>query len=294
MTVLILEVDFQTRADLRAAGNFRDDLKAFYLARSAVTAGQALLKDDFLHSNQYDALDELWAYPFPEYPLGDGTLTAAIVDESGKINLNLLVDPQNGKKVDARVEQLRRLFDLLQLDRKWVDPLVDWLDKDTDPLPFGAENETYQRLDPPYSSQDGPFDTLEELHMVKGITDEVYRKIAPYVTVYGGPNDKININTADTSVLQSLDEGIDETTARRIIENRPFGNENVATKFRNSVSEAIYNHMVDKDVRSIDWVGYQSKLFSITAEGKVNGIRKIIHAVVRRGNKMELLYFKVE
>ena len=125
--------------------------------------------------------------------------------------------------------------------------------------------------------------------MVKGITDEVYRKIAPYITVYGGPDDKININTADTWVLQSLDEGIDETTARQLIEKRPFDQ---VPKFTNSLSTEIATRMLTANSRN--WVGVQSKLFSIAAEGKVNGIRKIIHAVVKRGNKMELLYFKVE
>ncbi|HZR47281.1 MAG TPA: hypothetical protein VFA47_11290, partial [Candidatus Manganitrophaceae bacterium] len=115
LVVIILEVDFQTRADLRAAGNFRDDVKAFYLARSAITAGEAILKEDLRLSPKYDGLDELWAYPVPEYPLGDGTLSGSITDESGKINLNSLI-ANNDKPVPWRKNQLLLLFDLLQIN----------------------------------------------------------------------------------------------------------------------------------------------------------------------------------
>lgn len=285
--VIVLEGDFQTRADLRAAGNFRDDLKAFYLARSAVSAGEAILKEDFRLSSRYDGLDELWAYPIPEYPLGDGTLTGAIVDEAGKFNLNSLVDDQ-GRSAEAhkaKRERLGRLFELLQIDRNLVDAIVDWIDKDGEPRPFGAEEESYRRLNPPYSCKNAPLDTLEELHMIKGITDEVYKKISPYLTVYGERNGLININTADRLLIQSLDERIDEAMARRVVESRPFQE---ITKSRDPLSEGVYNTIKGD-------IAITSKFFTITTEGRVQDTRKVAHAVVKReGSKTQLLYFKIE
>jgi general secretion pathway protein K len=296
LTVLILELDFQARADLRAAGNFRDDLKAFYLARSAVSAGEAILKEDLRFSNKYDGLDELWAYPVPEYPLGDGVLSGSIVDEAGKFNLNFLIDKNGrgtraGTEVETKQKQLRRLFELLEMNPDLVDAIIDWIDKDSDPFSsFGAEDETYRRLDPPYFAKNAPFDTLEELHMVKGITDDVYRKIAPYLTVYG--EGKINVNTADTLILQSLDigEGIDESIAGRLIENRPY--EQDTAKFLERLPADVKNRLVTSQAsKGID---VRSSFFSITAEGKVQNTRKIVRAVIRRSSPMELLYFKVE
>ena len=288
LVVIVLEADFQTRADLRAAGNFRDDLKAFYLARSAITAGEAILKEDTRISNRYDGLDELWAYPVPEYPLGDGTLSGSITDESGKINLNRLI--RDGDKVDDwRKKQLRLLFELLQLKPdELVDSIVDWIDKNNEPEQYGAEVGFYQSLIPAYSPKNGPLDTLEELHMVKGVTDEVYKKIAPYLTVYG--DGKINVNTADRLVLQSLTEGIDETMIRRVIDNRPYENK---TKFRDGLSSAeVWGRITKEGVEpSLDT---KSNVFSIVAEGKVQDTRKIVRAVVKRGNPSQLLYFKVE
>jgi len=294
LTVIILEIDFQSRADLRAAGNFRDDLKAFYLARSAVSAGEAILKDDLRFSNKYDGLDELWAFPVPEYPLGDGVLSGAITDEASKFNLNFLVKNGKGTKagseVDTRQKQLRLLFKHLEINPDLVDAIVDWIDTDSDPMPAGAEDETYRRFNPPYSAKNAPFDTLEELHMVKGITDDVYRKIAPYVTVYG--DGKINVNTADKLILESLDigEGIDESVAGRLIENRPY--EQTPAKFMDRLPAEVKNRMVSTSANN--GIDVKSNFFSIRAEGKVQNTRKIVRAVIRRGAPTELLYFKVE
>lgn len=293
LTVIILEIDFQARADLRAAGNFRDDLKAFYLARSAVSAGEAILKEDLRFSNKYDGLDELWAYPVPEYPLGDGVLSGAITDETGKFNLNSLVDnagKSTGTLVETRRKQLQRLFGLLRLDPELVDPIVDWVDNDSNPIsPSGAEEETYRRFNPPYSVKNARFDTLEELHMVKGMTDDVYRKIAPYLTVYG--EGLINVNTADSLIIQSLDigEGIDESIAGRLIENRPYESKQ---KFIDSLPADVKSRFTTTNAK--DTIDFKSGFFAITAEGKVQNTRKIVRAIIRRSSPMELLYFKVE
>ncbi|MFQ5780066.1 MAG: type II secretion system minor pseudopilin GspK [Nitrospiria bacterium] len=289
LVVIVLETNFYTRTDLRAAGNFRDDLKAFYLARSAVSAGQAILKDDARTSARYDGLDELWAFPIPEYSLGDGTLSGSIVDEEGKINLNRLVDAGSGRVNEARSGQLRLLFELLEIKTDLVDPVIDWIDADSETIsPFGAEEGYYLGLDPPYSAKNGPLDTLSELHMVKGMTDDIYRKIEPYVTVYGAG--QININTADPLVLQSLDRGIDESEAGRLIRKRPFES---PAQFKEHLLADVKVRMTT--ARSINWIKTRSNIFLLTAEGKVHDTRKIAHAVIQRnGAKTKLLYFRVE
>ncbi len=297
LSVLVLEDDFHARADLRAAGNFRDDLAAFYLARSAIYAGEAVLREDMkedLRSNErYDGLDELWAYPISEYSLGDGTLTGSIVDETGKININQLVNA-NGDALAERVSQLRLLFEVLKLHADLASPIVDFLDKNDEPLPAGAEDAYYRGLHPSYRCKNGPLDTLEELHMVKGITDDVYRTIAPYLTIYGDTTGllpgKINVNTADIVILQSLNAGIDESEARRLVKGRPY---KTTDSFKSKLSRETQDRM--SKAGSLDWIETKSDLFSIRAEGKVNNTKKIARAVVSRANnKMELQYFKID
>ncbi len=287
LVVMIFEADYQIRADLRAAGNFRDDLKAYYLARSGVSAGQALLKDDAVNSSKYDGSDEFWAFPIPDYPLGDGLLSGTIVDEERKINLNKLL--VQGKTVDpARKEQLERLFELLELNPELVDAIVDWVDPDEQPLPYGAESPTYQSREPAYAAKNGKMETLRELRMVQGITGDIYEKIAPYLTVYDTAG--INVNTADRFVFQSFDEGFDETEARRLTEARPF---ETAQGFKDLLPEEVKAKMT-KDGR-LQWFTTGSHFFTIQSIGQVNDTRKVATAVVhRQGSRTTLLYFRVE
>lgn len=293
LVIIIFEADYQIRADLRAAGNFRDDLKAEYLARSGISAGEALLKDDAKNSPGHDGLDEFWAAPIPEYPLGDGLLSGFIVDEERKININVLVKDNLGQlTVDlVRKTQLERLFRLLDIAPELVDAIVDWLDSDDTPLAYGAESPSYQSLNPGYSARNGKMQTLQELHMVWGITNEIYNKISPYLTVYG--EGKINVNTADTLVLQSLDEDIDETEARRLIDKRPFEGSN-AQDFKNDALPPNIKANMSTDGR-INWFRKDSQFFTLKATGQVNDTFKTATAVVRRvGRQTTLFYFRLE
>ena len=51
-----------------------------------------------------------------------------------------------------------------------ADAIVDWLDMDSSPRPYGAEDDYYTALSPPYHCKNGPLDSLEELLLVRGVT----------------------------------------------------------------------------------------------------------------------------
>ena len=282
LVTLILDFDYETRADLRAAGNFRDDQKAYLLAQSAVNAARAVLRDDAIHSPAYDANTEFWATPLPAYTVGDGTLTGAITDETGKFNLNVLANPRTGGLDQKRYLILRRLFENLDLDPDKVDAIVDWIDNGDEPMPRGAENDYYQSLNPPYSCKNAPMETISELHRIKGFDDETFKKVAPFLTVYG--DDKINANTADPLLIEALDERIDQPLAERVVANRPWEN---AQKLKDLLG-ATY-------VDVLPYIKVSSNVFLIQAEGKVNDTIKRITAVVQRnGTSLPFLYYRVE
>ncbi len=303
LTALILEFDLSVRTDLLAAANFRDGTKAFYLAQSGIAAAKAVLRDDFQHSNDYDAFNELWATPFPPYPVGDGTVTVSIQDEGGKLNPNDLVDDK-GASVFKKVSQMKRLFELLNLDPNLVDAIVDWVDHDlkggNEPYSiYGAEEDYYSRLKQPYHCKNGKLSVLSELHMVRGITDEVYEKVSPYLTVDSdlvGSRDQgsININTADAVVLQTLpsieerDFGfpISEDLAKKIMEARPFEEKDKQERLKqvSGVPNLDSNFYTTK-----------SRYFAITSSGTVSGFVKTAQAVVKRdGNNMTTVFWKIE
>ncbi len=302
LVTAVLEFDRTTRTAMRAAGNFRDGMKAFHLATSGVAAAQAVLKDDQTRTGGVDSLDELWATPYPPYPVGDGTVALAIQDEGGKININALVSNANGKipQDDYVNQQLRALFTLKGVDPDVVDAIADWVDWDDIPEARGAEGAYYRGLDRPYACKNAQIETLSELHLVKGVTDEVYRAISPYLTVYpvkpAGPN-QINVNTADPIVLQALkvrrtanapyDAALSAEEVDRIVAARPF---KTMLEFANGAG------MSDTDPRRSllqQQLDVKSSFFSIYSEGEVNGVKKAVIAVAERPRDLALRYWRL-
>ena len=292
LVTAVLEFDRSTRTMVKAAGNFRDGMKAFHLATSGIAAAQALLKDDLVRHGGRDDLTELWATPLPAYPLGDGTVAAWIQDEGGKINVNTLVTPGGTKpSVPLQIEQLKRLFRLKGLDPAPVDAIVDWLDRDEIEEPSGAESAYYERLDRPYRCRNGRMDTLAELHLVKGISDEVYRTISPYLTVYTS-DESINVNTADPVVLQTLpvlgQDGavafpLDDKQVETIVDVRPFAAKGDLSKVPGMTS-GVVSQLLPRITVASSW-------FSVYAEGEANGVKKGVLAVVDRSRGEPILRY---
>jgi type II secretory pathway component PulK len=149
-----------------------------------------------------------------------------ITDESSKLNINvatrnellLLVGQVAGE--DVVVEEV-------------VDALIDWRDADSVPGVAGEEGEVYARFNPPYAIKNAPFDTVEELLLVRGIngmllygedTDRnglmspneddgeesfppddadgvLNRGLMPYITVYSRSLNRSSENTPRINVL---------------------------------------------------------------------------------------------
>ncbi|NGO39413.1 hypothetical protein G4L39_08375 [Limisphaera ngatamarikiensis] len=84
-----------------------------------------------------------------------------LVDEASKLNLNT-----------ATREMLERLTNLV-LYPEVAAAIVDWRDSDSEPEVNGAEDQVYLRLNPPYRCKNAPFETVEELRMVYGVTLEL-------------------------------------------------------------------------------------------------------------------------
>ncbi len=169
-----------------------------------------------------DHLNQLWAQPielpaFDELPV---QLSIRIEDLEGRLNLNNLVNA-DGSANEVVVERFRRLLRYNELDENLVLAVKDWIDGDIQPrFPDGAEDDYYSRLDPPYRTGNRPMRSVTELRLVRGFDDEAYRLLSPWITALP-PGTRININTAPADVLRTLVEGLSETDAERLAEDRP-------------------------------------------------------------------------
>ncbi len=87
-------------------------------------------------------------------------------DESTKLNLNILA------ALDQKVPGVGRqiLLGLPGMTDDVADAILDWIDQDDEPREFGAELDSYQMLDPPYATANGPLCTVEDLLLVRGVT----------------------------------------------------------------------------------------------------------------------------
>lgn len=229
LTTLAVSLGRGTNIELTLAKYSIAKLKAKYLAWGGLVYA---IHQISLDSEDKDSKDTLTycAIPvdaqkspeslFKQRPLGDGYFEVAFLqydtlgeksssrfgleDEERKINVNAL-------KVD-NADVFSSLIVLLGFDEELAKTIafsvVDWIDTE-DTLSqesYGAEEDYYAGLG--YHCKNKPFDSPEELLMVKGMTKEIFKKIKNYITIFPKETEerglKINFDTASGTVLQAL------------------------------------------------------------------------------------------
>ena len=194
--------------------------QSLWYAKSAETFFSELLVEDAENAGDVDYLQENWAKPMPAFPVEDGYVTGQLYDESGKFNLNSLVDDSGQVNVAAK-EWFERLLTNVGLNAQLSEAVIDWQDADNETLgPMGAEESYYRGLRNAYLPANSKFHAVEELKMVRGFEGEKYLQIAPYVSAIAVQDAKVNINTAPAIVLASLAESLDVETVEAVLEQR--------------------------------------------------------------------------
>jgi general secretion pathway protein K len=274
LTVMLMEFQDETSAELGSALAERDALRAEYAARSAINLSRLLiaaeptmrkslapllgmvmggsppqlpvwqLADELLGAFNDQARQESFAQlTAVDLAQGKGlamegvSFDVQIVDEDSKLNLNVPArgTPGGQKQVSEQVmtliggPQYDVMFESRDDDGNYnrratvCGALIDWIDPDQDQYvcqedgnavhagSVAAEDSYYARLKRPYERKNAAFDSLEELHLVRGVTQEFWRTfIEPNpdnpasrnVTVWG--SGKVNINTANPAVIWNL------------------------------------------------------------------------------------------
>jgi general secretion pathway protein K len=281
VTALTVDLATSTRVSVQLAANARDELKATYLAKSAVNlsrlilyfqqqlegagqaagAGAALLGGQPTTSRPGGGLAgglgglqlgvRLWevvpvssttlgfvgggpAAPgtregrdaFPAFGSFEGTFEAKVEDEDRKINLRQFdgVRPFHWAQTSRLAELLKEprwdfLFDRddangIRASRlELFAALKDWIDLDEtasaytgQPLQpfesgFSDENAVYDRLPERYKAKNAPWDSLDELYLVAGVSDAFMAAFGDRLTVYPDVSATINVNTDDPREL---------------------------------------------------------------------------------------------
>ena len=134
-----------------------------------------------------------------------------IEDEAGKIDLNSAHPALlSGLLSWAGVKERER--------RRLVDAMLDWRDRDRLARNRGAEDEDYAAAGLHYGAKDGPYNSVDELLRVQGVTPELYRKLRPALTVYSHQAG-IHPHVAAREVLLAL-PGVTAAAVDRYLEER--------------------------------------------------------------------------
>lgn len=285
MVAVVVEMIHQVYVDTSLSRGFRDGQQASILAESGATGGAKLLQLG-LSGRSYTSLSDQWAKPIK---LDDeaGSLEITVIEESGKINVNGLVQP-NGEYEPFTQAALTRLGTRLKLPGEFWSAVADWIDTDDLPRSGGVETPFYRTMKPPYSARNAKLMTVTELSLIKGMTPELLGSLRPFVTIFsdqaGSPLSTVNINTAPKEVLAALDSRIDDRMAERILDERrlqPF--KSTAELSRVSGLDTVAIGLVGK-------ISVKGNIFRIISVAKVKESGRTAEAVVRlTGGTPEIL-----
>jgi hypothetical protein len=90
-------------------------------------------------------------------------------NESARLNLNALLTADDYAENGGRT----LLMALPGMTEQEADAIMDWIDEDDEPREYGAEYDYYQGLSSPYTPTNGPFNTVEELLLVRGVSPQL-------------------------------------------------------------------------------------------------------------------------
>jgi general secretion pathway protein K len=141
----------------------------------------------------------------------DSTVRIRLLSEAGKVDLNsadeaLLRELMMHAPVDE------------ELQTKLLNAILDWRDGDDLVRMDGAEKEEYQKAGLSYQPRNKPFQSVDELQMVLGVNEQIFKWLESRVTVH---SEQTNVDTAQAAkevlyVLPGIDvELIDQYIAAR-------------------------------------------------------------------------------
>ncbi len=206
--------------------NERDELSM--LADAGIQKAAAFMRGQ--PEKLYYALSDKWSNDsttFKDIQLGGGRFSLIASEESAVDDPSLpqthygMVDED--RKININTADIKTIAALcgivLGIDdtdaQDLAASIIDWRTPGNGSvLPGGgAKDGYYHSLDQPYDAKSAPYEVIDELLLVKGMTPDAFSKMKNYVTIYG--SGKVNINTASEAVLLAL--GIPKIMAERII-----------------------------------------------------------------------------
>jgi general secretion pathway protein K len=219
-SVIGLELGTRSRARRLAVANGVESTALRAEARGALAHLHAMLDGRMLELRRSGALDpnrllDPWGDLVADAKVAEGV---TLRDAGSYLNLNL-----------ASEDQFRRFLVALDVDYPAADRIAqavsDWKDADQAHRARGAEAETYLKEGLPHLPANAPFESIQELSKVRGVSAPIHARVSPYLTLDG--SGRINLNQAPEAVILSLPGMTDaaaQVLVRRAHSDRPIRN----------------------------------------------------------------------
>jgi general secretion pathway protein K len=206
LMVLALSFSFMVKTDTLSTLSFKGGLERKSIAEAGIERAVTELFYRNAYRDQTVEMEgkEVWKVDGTPQTgkLGNGVYTVRITDESGKVDINA------ASELVLKTLLLNQGVQAEEADAI-VDAIMDWKDEDDLVRLHGAESDYYLSLPNPYKAKNAPFDTVEELLLVKGVTPGLLygskekKGIIDFLTVNSKMN-SININAASKEVLMAI------------------------------------------------------------------------------------------
>ncbi len=190
-------------------------------------------------------------------------------------------------------EEFDPLFEeRLKMDRwELIGNIRDWIDVDSQRggLWGGDEDALYDDYIPRYRSKNSRLDTLAEVRLVHGVTDEVWALFSPAWSIHT-KNFRVNVNTASPQMIQAILRGFtdplivtDQLLAEKIPElmiERIFLPYTKANDFlARAKSKGIVFNQNESRIKPL--LTTDSRVFRLTSTGYVNESTRRIEMIMR-------------
>lgn len=205
LTVMAAGYSYTMRTEIKLTANLLHSTQAKAVAEAGIWYTVAeLLKPQ--HEQSWKSDGSIYTLDFNQ-----GTFNISIQDEAGKIDLNTALS--------EILDGLLRSVDVPEEERLSIlQSILDWRDKDNLVRSEGAEDNDYELLDYDYGAKDGPFNTVDELQLVMGMTPSLFKKLKPALTIHSH-QPGIRPQVASKEVLLAL-PGITQETVAEILAKR--------------------------------------------------------------------------
>lgn len=200
MAALAADMTISFHGQLHRTRQVNHHLQRQYDIELAEKLALASLTQDVKDNDRQTTLQQYWAQPQQLQLENGNTVKWQLRDAQHCFNLNALAKISDAPLAspDFPAQVFSALLINAGIDRGNTDEIVqsiaDYIDADDSPRFHGAEDNFYQSQTPPRHSANQMLFLTGELRQIKGITENIYQRLIPYVCVLPTSELSINLN----------------------------------------------------------------------------------------------------